>query len=335
MKTADYDFFLPEELIALRPLERRDRSRLLVLRKDGAMEHRCFFELPSFLDAGDMLIVNNTKVFPARLSGEKPSGGKLEILLVREVAPGEWDILSRGRYTGPLRMTGDLTARISGGKRASFEDHKTLRERLWDKGDMPLPPYIRRRPDDRDKQTYQTVYARIEGSVAAPTAGLHFTEELFEALAQKSVKVRAITLHVGTGTFRPVKAEELAEHRMDSEFFELDPLIIREISEVKKKGNRVVAVGTTTTRALEGYLTGSCEILSSNGRITGTTDIFIHEGYRPKAVDSLITNFHLPRSTPLMLTSVFSGRRRLMEAYEEAIAMKYRFFSYGDAMLVL
>jgi S-adenosylmethionine:tRNA ribosyltransferase-isomerase len=334
MKTADYDFFLPEELIADRPLARRDSSRLLVLRKDGGAEHRRFFELPSFLDAGDMLIVNNTRVFPARLTGEKPSGGKLDILLVRELEPGLWDILSRGRYTGPLAAAG-LTALISEGRRAFFEDHARLRERLWDKGEMPLPPYIRRRPDDRDKETYQTVYAQIEGSIAAPTAGLHFTKEVLDALAQKSVQIRAITLHVGIGTFRTVKTEDLAGHKMDSEFFELDPRLFQEIDEVKEKGKRVVAVGTTTTRALEGYLTGRCEILSSNGRITGTTDIFIHEGHKPKAVDSIITNFHLPRSTPLMLTSVFSGRERLLKAYEEAISLKYRFFSYGDAMLVL
>jgi S-adenosylmethionine:tRNA ribosyltransferase-isomerase len=334
MKTAEYDFFLPEELIAVRPLQRRDGSRLLVLRKDGAIEHRFFFELPSFLEPGDMLVVNNTKVFPARLGGEKPSGGKLDILLVRETEPGSWDILSRGKYTGPLRI-GDLTARISDGKKAFFEDHAKLREQLWDKGEMPLPPYIRRRPDDRDKETYQTVYAQIEGSIAAPTAGLHFTKEVFDNLTLKSVQIRTITLHVGVGTFRTVKTEEMADHRMESEFFELEPALIQEISEVRKKGNRVVAVGTTTTRALEGYLTGCCKILSSNGTIRGTTDIFIREGHRPKAVDSIITNFHLPRSTPLMLTSVFSGRERLLKVYEEAISMKYRFFSYGDAMLVL
>jgi S-adenosylmethionine:tRNA ribosyltransferase-isomerase len=335
MKAADYDFFLPERLIAERPLERRDGSRLFVLRRDGSAEHRTFFELPSLLGEGDMLVINNTKVFPARLTGTKPSGGRLEILLVKEICPGAWDIMSRGKYTGGLEIAGGLTARISEGRKAFFDDPAGVKGVLWEKGEMPLPPYIRRRPDERDRDTYQTVYAKVEGSIAAPTAGLHFTKELLDALAARSIRIRTVTLHVGTGTFRTVKTEDIRDHRMEQEFFELAPDLVREIEEVKQHGNRVVAVGTTTTRAIEGLLSGRCEIDSSNGTIRGTTDIFIYEGYRPKAVDALITNFHLPRSTPLMLASVFSGRERLLRAYEVAISRGYRFFSYGDAMLVL
>jgi S-adenosylmethionine:tRNA ribosyltransferase-isomerase len=200
---------------------------------------------------------------------------------------------------------------------------------------MPLPPYIRRRPDEQDKERYQTVYAETEGSIAAPTAGLHFTRELLAGIGAKSVLIRHLTLHVGTGTFRPVKTEDIAGHVMDREYFEIDPTLISEIRGVKARGNKVVAVGTTTTRAIEGYLSTRAEVSSANGTIKGTTDIFIRHGYRPRAIDSLITNFHLPRSTPLMLTSVFAGRERLLKTYESAISMGYRFFSYGDAMLVL
>jgi S-adenosylmethionine:tRNA ribosyltransferase-isomerase len=200
---------------------------------------------------------------------------------------------------------------------------------------MPLPPYIRRQPDDRDKERYQTVYAEAEGSIAAPTAGLHFTPELLGAVAAESVLIRHVVLHVGTGTFRSVKADDIEDHTMDRELFEIEPSLISEIEEVKGRGGRIIAVGTTTTRAVEGYLSGRREILTSNGAIRGFTDIFIHEGYRPRAVDALITNFHLPRSTPLMLTSVFAGREKLLRIYESAISMGYRFFSYGDAMLVL
>lgn len=335
MKTADYNFHLPEELIAARPLEKRDSSRLLVIHRDGKIEHRQFFELPLFLNADDMLLLNNTKVFPARLEGSKPSGGKLDLLLVREVSPGLWNILTRGKYTGQLRISVNISAQISNGKTAFFENHEGLKNLLWKEGEMPLPPYIRRRPDKEDKERYQTVYAEAEGSIAAPTAGLHFTKSLLEKITSASVLVRTLTLHVGTGTFRPVKADLLENHAMEKEFFEIGPDLIAEMEEVKKKGKRIIAVGTTTTRAIEGYLSGRCNIFSSNGTIRGCTDIFIHEGHRVKAVDSLITNFHLPRSTPLMLTSVFSGREKLLQTYETAISMRYRFFSYGDAMLVL
>jgi S-adenosylmethionine:tRNA ribosyltransferase-isomerase len=335
MKTAEYDFRLPEELIASRPLEKRDSSRLLVLHKDGRVEHRKFSELPLFLNAGDMLLLNNTKVFPARLSGMKSSGGRLELLLVDEVSPGLWNILTKGRYTGLLRISQNLSAYVSEGRTAFFENHGELRNLLWKEGEMPLPPYIKRSPDKEDKERYQTVYAEAEGSIAAPTAGLHFTKPLLDKIASASVLVRTLTLHVGTGTFRPVKTDTLEDHVMEKEYFEMGRDLPAEIEEVKRKEKRIVAVGTTTTRAVEGYLSGKCSILPSNGVVRGCTDIFIHEGYRVRAVDSLITNFHLPRSTPLMLTAVFSGRGKLLKTYETAISMGYRFFSYGDAMLVL
>ncbi len=335
MKAADYDFFLPEALVAAHPLEKRDTSRLFVLGRDGSQEHRKFFDLPCFLNAGDMVVINKTKVFPARLAGTKPSGARLDMLFVREISPRAWEIMSKGRYTGELVISGDLKALVTDGRTAVFEEDVKIRDLLWEKGEMPLPPYIRRRPDKKDMETYQTVYAEVEGSIAAPTAGLHFTAEVFRNLAAGSVTIRAVTLHVGTGTFRTVKTNDIRDHTMDSEFFEFDAGLMAEIAEVKRRGNRVIAVGTTTTRAIEGFLSGRCEVVSSNGTIRGTTDIFIYDGYRPKAVDSLITNFHLPRSTPLMLASVFAGRERLLRAYNEAISARYRFFSYGDAMLVL
>jgi S-adenosylmethionine:tRNA ribosyltransferase-isomerase len=335
MKTADYDFFLPKELIASRPAEQRDGSRLMVLRRGGGCEHRHFCDLPSLLDPGDLLVVNNSKVFPARLRGVKPSGCILEILLVRRTSPGVWEIMSKGRYSGPLTMRGGLSAVISEGNSADFGSDEGLMETVWRVGEMPLPHYIGRQADDLDKERYQTVYAEVEGSIAAPTAGLHFTDKVLAALASKSVKIRSLTLHVGTGTFRPVKSEFLSGHVMDSEVFEMDTGLIRDVEEAKKRGNRVVAVGTTATRALEGYFSGRCSLSSSNGSIRGLTDIFIHEGYTPKTVSALITNFHLPCSTPLMLTSVFAGRTRLLDAYGSAMAMGYRFFSYGDAMLVI
>ncbi len=335
MKTADYDFFLPEELIAYKPAESRDGSRLLVLHRNGRVEHKRFRDLPSFLRAGDMLILNKTKVFPARLEGIKRGGGRLEILLVKEISEGIWEIMSKGKYTGPLRISDVFTAHVSEGKTAIFDTPKDLRKRIWQEGKMPLPPYIKRQPDKLDMERYQTVYAESEGSIAAPTAGLHFTRELLDAIAAQAVLIRHVVLHVGTGTFRPVKAVDVKDHIMECEFFEIDPMLISEIKDVKSRGGRIVAVGTTTTRTVEGYLSGKREILSSNGAICGLTHIFIHEGYRPQAVDVLITNFHLPRSTPLMLASAFAGREKLLSTYEFAISMGYRFFSYGDAMLVL
>ena len=335
MNLAEYDFILPEKFIAERPAVQRDGSRLLVLHKDGSLEHRRFYELPLFLNAGDMLILNNSKVIPARLSGYKQTGGKIDILLVSEISDSVWKILTREKYTGLIRISEELSAHIYEGKTARFETSGNLNVLIREIGAMPLPPYIKRPPDKTDKERYQTVYAEFEGSIAAPTAGLHFTKDLFDRIISKSVIVRSVTLHIGTGTFRTVKAEKVEDHRMDEELFELDPNLITEIEEVKNKGNRIIAVGTTTTRTIEGFLSRKCNIISENRVIKGSTDLFIHEGYRFKAVDSLITNFHLPRSTPLMLTAALAGHKKLLKAYKAALSMEYRFFSYGDAMLVL
>ena len=335
MKTADYDFFLPPELIAARPAEYRDRSRLMVLHRDGGIEHKRFSDVPSYFDGGDLLILNNTKVFPARFFGRKATGGKIDFLLVRPSGNNAWDVLSRESYTGRLAISEDVSVQMVKGKTVVFEDDADMSQIIWNHGRMPLPPYIRRDPDELDTECYQTVYAETEGSIAAPTAGLHFTRELLHRLQDRSVRVRTITLHVGIGTFRPIKADLVADHTMDEEQFEINADVIREIEEAKKAGNRVIAVGTTSTRTLEGYVSGRCSVHASNGTISGSTDIFIYEGHQFRAVDSLITNFHLPRSSPLMLAAAFAGREKLLNAYKEAVSVGYRFFSYGDAMLVL
>jgi S-adenosylmethionine:tRNA ribosyltransferase-isomerase len=335
MKTADYDFPLPEQAIAYNPAGKRDNSRLLVLHRNGVIEHKRFYDLPLFLNRGDLLLINNSKVFPARLTGHKPDGEQFEILFVSEISGGLWKIMTRGRYTGSVTIAGSVVVSIAGGKTASFPETVDVRKLLWESGSMPLPPYIRRPADDTDRERYQTVYAEVEGSVAAPTAGLHFTGVLLGTLASKGVLVRSLTLHVGIGTFRPVKVPVIEDHRMDEEFFEMDASLISEIEQTKNSGHRVIAVGTTSTRTLEGYLGNRATVFSSNGTIKGSTDIFIYEGHSFRAIDALITNFHLPNSTPLMLAAALAGRGNLMNAYRVALADGYRFFSYGDAMLVL
>ncbi|MEW6117779.1 MAG: tRNA preQ1(34) S-adenosylmethionine ribosyltransferase-isomerase QueA [Nitrospirota bacterium] len=357
MKTADFDFVLPRELIALYPAEKRDHSRLLVLRRSGAIEHRRFFDIAGYLRKGDMLLLNDTKVFPARIIGTKPSGGSIDILLVRERADeGVWEVFYKGKYEGALTVLNGIRAELrtercndagSQNTGASEQlpkrflrffdiDPQLLKEMLWQHGYMPLPPYIGRMPEEEDKARYQTVYAREQGSIAAPTAGLHFTPELLDSIAARGVLVRTITLHVGPGTFKPVKAEHVAGHTMDAEDFEVKPHLLEEICQVREKGNRLITVGTTATRAIESVMGERFKRLSSaNGCIRGSTDIFIHPGYTFRAVDGLITNFHLPCSTPLMLAAAFSGLKNLLKSYEEAISKGYRFFSYGDAMLIL
>ena len=362
MRTSDFDFSLPRRFIAERPSEERDGSRLLVLHRDGGIEHRRFADIADYLNAGDMLLLNNTKVFPARIIGTKPSGGKIDILLVRETdRDGAWRILCKGRAQGPVTVLGGVRAEIRAEKGESGETEKFLEftdigpsalyDLLWRYGCMPLPPYIRRKPDDEDKRRYQTVYAEKQGSIAAPTAGLHFTGELLGRIEAKGVAIKALTLHVGSGTFKPVKAETLDEHLMDPEYFEIDPSLPDEIRSVKGAGRRLITVGTTATRAIEGLMSGRYKrietpppqpALAKGGSrlrdaapIRGCTDIFIRPGYEFRAVDSLITNFHLPRSTPLMLVAAISDYSMVAKAYKEAIAMDYRFFSYGDAMLIL
>ena len=335
MRTVKYDFSLPPGLIAARPAEKRDGSRLLILHKDGNMEHRKFSDLPSYLAPGDLLVLNNSKVFPARITARKPTGGKVEFLLVARNPDGSWGVLSREHYTGELVVAEEFSAHMTGGMTVRFGSDADLQAIIWKHGQMPLPPYIRRAPDEDDKQRYQTVYAEAEGSIAAPTAGIHFTHNLLDVIRKRSVQVHMITLHVGTGTFRPVKADRIADHIMDEEHFENPAAVIAEIKEAKKNGRRVITVGTTTTRTLEGYFSGRNSCRQVNGIVRGSTDIFIHEGYRFRAADVLITNFHLPKSTPLMLAAALAGRKKLLHAYQEAISRGYRFFSYGDAMLVL
>jgi len=368
-KAADFDFHLPEGLIAKKPAEKRDSARLLVLSRKGEIEHRIFNSLPEYLNEGDLLLLNNTKVFPARLTGIKPTGGRVEFLIVREIGVDKWGILCRKKYRGKLSIAEGFSAEIEDGA-ASFSYHGDFMENVWRCGEMPLPPYIKRKPEAGDREWYQTVYSKKEGSIAAPTAGLHFTEELIDRIKDKGAQVRYLTLHVGPGTFKLIAAENLNEHPMDAEYFEIEKELVDEIKRTKASGRRVFSVGTTTTRAIEGYMSGKWQPANKKGPrvgvsvnsdsvsekltlktdtdtnlsprnlepsslIKGSTNIFIYPGYEFRVVDSLITNFHLPRSTPLMLTSAFCSAEKLREAYRIAVSHKYRFFSYGDAMLIL
>lgn len=353
MKLKDFDYPLPPQLIAQHPPERRGDSRLMVVnRKNGTLEHCSFSQLPVFLQPGDVLVVNDTKVLPARLIGKKESGGKVEILLVRKGAnPSggahfqEWECLVQG--SGKLRektpvlldpaVRGELVARTREGLwRLSLQarGEEDLEGSLRRIGLAPLPPYIHRNGDGemktRDLDRYQTVYARREGAIAAPTAGLHFTGGLLGEIQRKGVSILSLTLHVGMGTFLPVKQEEVEKHRLEPEFFEITRETAEAIHHAHGQGRKVVGVGTTVVRALE-------SVADQAGRIharQGQTDLFILPGHRFRVVDGLITNFHLPRSTLLMLVSAFAGRELILTAYEEAIKENYRFYSYGDAMLI-
>ncbi|HMK60127.1 MAG TPA: tRNA preQ1(34) S-adenosylmethionine ribosyltransferase-isomerase QueA [Dissulfurispiraceae bacterium] len=345
MKTADFDFYLPQNIIAFRPSPERDGSRMLVVQRDGTLEHRLFKDISKYFVSGDLLILNNTKVMPVRLIGKKPSGGRIDLILVKGDGAGAWEILCRGRYVGLVSFRSGIKAEIfeislNGGnsRRLRFVNDgiSDISEILALCGAMPLPPYIRRMPDEDDMLRYQTIYAEKSGSIAAPTAGLHFTEDVLQDLKAKGVLVRRLTLHVGAGTFIPIKTERVHDHEMQAEYFEIGKSVLDEIRGVKKSGGKIVAVGTTAARALEGYLSGRYSpSVGSNGVVRGSTDIFIYPGYQFKAIDALLTNFHLPQSTPLMLASALCGYNKLMVAYREAIAKGYRFFSYGDAMLIL
>ena len=347
MKTADFDFVLPSDLVALRPSPRRDQSRLLVLNRSGGIGHGIFIDISDYLESGDLLILNDTRVLPARLIGSRPSGAKVDMILVKQDRSGVWEVLCKGRYSGSVFLSDGTEAELyfsdstDDGKpkrylRFNNSGEKHAREILQRCGSMPLPPYIKRTPDDEDRERYQTVYAEKSGSIAAPTAGLHFTDDVLKALSGKGVRIRKITLHVGPGTFRPIKAELLQHHSMQSEYFEIGTSLVDEIVTAKNFGQRVITVGTTATRAVEGFLSGLYQPAGNgDGIIRGHTDIFIHPGYQFRVVDALLTNFHLPRSTPLMLASAFCGFEKLMNAYTEAISLGYRFFSYGDAMLIL
>jgi len=341
MKTSDFDYLLPEELIAQTPVEPRDHSRLLVYdRADKSVKHLHFYDLPRFLRKGDVLVVNETKVIPARLLGEKEDTGvPVEILLLKRLEKDVWEGLVRpGRRLKPGTFCtfggGLLHAEIigntdDGGRTVRFHYNGVFEEILDQLGQMPLPPYIHEKL--QDKTRYQTVYAKQEGSAAAPTAGLHFTPELLEKIREMGVEIVPVLLHVGLGTFRPVKAEDLSEHHMHVEHYEVTPEAAEKINAVRAAGGRCVCVGTTSVRTLESA-SGEDDLVRAE---SGDTGIFITPGYRFHAVDALVTNFHLPQSTLLMLISALMGREEALRVYEEAVREKYRFFSFGDAMMIL
>ena len=341
MKTSDFDYNLPEELIAQTPIEPRDHSRMLVYnRADQSIQHLHFYDLPRFLKKGDVLVVNETKVIPARLLGEKEGTGvPVEILLLKRLERDVWEGLVRpGRRLKPGTFcsfgNGLLRAEIiesteDGGRKVRFHYSGVFEEILDQLGQMPLPPYIHEKLENKGR--YQTVYAKQEGSAAAPTAGLHFTPELMDKIRDMGVEIIPVLLHVGLGTFRPVKAEDLSDHHMHVEHYEVTEEAARKINEARKNGGRCICVGTTSVRTLESASGEDDQVRAESG----DTGIFITPGYRFHAVDSLITNFHLPQSTLLMLISALMGREEALRVYEEAVRERYRFFSFGDAMLIL
>ncbi len=336
MKISELDFELPKKLIAKVPSPEREDARLLVLRRyDNEIIHTRFSEIVNYLESGDMLVLNNTKVMPVRLCGKEPGGKRIEFILSRRLDGDIWEVIRRGSYTGRVQVSPELTVEFIDKTRARLICKGVFEDILLKNGMMPLPPYIKREPIREDHEWYQTVYAEVPGSIAAPTAGLHFTRRLLDKIMSKGILIKKVTLHVGPGTFRLIRTDNPEEHRMEEEFFEIPMDLFDEISIVKKRGNKVIAVGTTTTRALEGYASGKVKSLDVNGAIRGYTDIFIYPGYRFSVIDGLVTNFHLPRSTPLLLVSSFSDIMAVKRAYMEAIERRYRFFSYGDAMLII
>jgi S-adenosylmethionine:tRNA ribosyltransferase-isomerase len=338
---SSYDYPLDESLIAQAPSADRDHARLMVLdRKTGRFEHRRFSDLVDYLRPSDVLVVNDTRVIPARLLGRKmPGGGRIEVLMLREAdGPKQWEVLLRGSVAEGQRIQfgpGE-TAVVrrdlgSGRKILEWIGEEAVDSIIHRLGITPLPPYIRRGPTPEDPERYQTVYAAAPGSVAAPTAGLHFTESLLDRIRAHGVKVVSVTLHIGPGTFRPVRCEDIRGHRMDSERYEIDPSAVEALDEVRRRRGRIVAVGTTATRVLESAIR---EPGRFQGR-SGWTDLFITPGYSFKSVDVLVTNFHLPKSTLLMLVSAFAGLPNIKQAYAEALRTRYRFLSFGDAMLIV
>ena len=340
MKTSDFYFDLPKELIAQTPLERRDASRLLVLdRSRGELSHRHFYDLPDYLRPGDCLVMNDSRVLPARLIGRRmPGGGACEVLLLTDRGADTWECLVRpGKKLRPGasvsfgdgELTATVEAEVQGGNRLVCFHYEGIFLEVLDRlGEMPLPPYIREKLSDRER--YQTVYSREPGSAAAPTAGLHFTDELLKRIAGMGVKLCYVTLHVGLGTFRPVKEEDILDHEMHSEFCIIPEATARAVTETKRSGGRVIAVGTTSCRTLESFATPDGTLKAGSG----WTDIFIYPGYRFKCIDALVTNFHLPESTLIMLVSALAGRETILKAYRTAVEERYRFFSFGDAMLI-
>ncbi len=338
MKLSDFMYDLPEARIAQTPVEPRDHSRLMVIHRDtGAIEHRHFYDIIDYLNPGDCLVINETKVIPARLYGERPTGGAVEVLLLKQLGPKRWETLVRpGKKLKPgaevLFGDGRLKCRVMettdvGGRIVEFECEGSFEAALDALGEMPLPPYIHEKLQDRDR--YQTVYAKQDGSAAAPTAGLHFTPGLMDRIRAKGVDIVPVLLHVGLGTFRPVKVENIEEHEMHSEYFEVTPEAADRVNAARARGGRIIAVGTTSVRTLESAAEGG-RLVSKRG----DTNIFIKPGYRFQLVDALITNFHLPGSTLIMLVSALWDRERILEAYKTAVENEYRFFSFGDAMLI-
>lgn len=339
MELSEFNYYLPEELIAQTPITKRDESRLMILNKEtGEIEHKIFRNILDYLEPGDCLVRNNTKVIPARLYGKKDTGANVEFVLLKNIEGDIWEAMVRPGnklHVGAKVIFGDglLQAEIletlqDGTRKVKFKYNGIFNEILDKIGLMPLPPYIHESLQDNDR--YQTVYAKYEGSAAAPTAGLHFTEELLQEIEKKGVEIANVTLHVGIGTFRPVKEKNIEEHHMHTEHYYIKESDAKKINKAKESGHRIIAVGTTSCRVLE-------TVADENGKVKATegdTQIFIYPGYKFKILDGLITNFHLPESTLLMLVSALAGKENIMNAYNEAVKEKYRFFSFGDAMLI-
>ena len=339
MKTSDFDYYLPEELIAQTPIKDRDHSRLLVMdRKTGELEHKIFTDIIDYLNPGDVLVLNNTKVLPARLIGHKvDTDAVIEVLMLKDLGDDTWECLSkparRIKVGSIVKFSDELSAECTfvgedGIRHFKFIYKGIFLEILDRLGEMPLPPYIHEKLKDKDR--YQTVYAKEIGSAAAPTAGLHFTKELLNKIKEKGILIEDLTLHVGLGTFRPVEVEDVNNHKMHSEFYTMSKEAAKVLNEAKKEGRRIISVGTTTTRTLETIM----NLYGEFKECSGWTDIFIYPGYEFKAIDALITNFHLPKSTLVMLVSAFSTKENILNAYNEAVKEKYRFFSFGDAMFI-
>ena len=339
MKTSDFDYYLPEELIAQTPIKDRDKSRLLVIdRKTGELTHEVFSNIIDYLNSGDVLVLNNTKVLPARLIGHKiDTDAVIEVLMLKDLGNDTWECLSkparRIKVGSIVKFSDELSAECisvgeDGIRHFKFIYNGIFLEILDRLGEMPLPPYIHEKLKDKDR--YQTVYAKELGSAAAPTAGLHFTKDLLNKIKEKGILIEEITLHVGLGTFRPVEVEDVNNHKMHSEFYTMSKETADILNKAKKEGRRIISVGTTTTRTLETII----NLYNEFKECSGWTDIFIYPGYEFKAIDALITNFHLPKSTLVMLVSAFSSKENILNAYNEAVKEKYRFFSFGDAMFI-
>ncbi len=339
MKTDDFDYYLPEDLIAQTPLLKRDSSRLLVLDKNtGEISHRHFADIIDYLNKDDVLVINDTKVIPARLIGTKEeTGAVIEVLMLKNIVGDTWECLckpaKRVKEGTIIKFSDSLSAKCvgifdEGIRHVEFIYNGIFMEILDQLGEMPLPPYIHEKLSEKDR--YQTVYAKNIGSAAAPTAGLHFTNELLEKIKEKGVKVVSVTLHVGLGTFRPVNVEDVEKHKMHSEYYKMTDEVADILNNAKNKGNKIISVGTTSTRVLETIISKYNKFVGCSG----FTDIFIYPGYEFKGIDELITNFHLPKSTLIMLVSALAGKENIMNAYKEAVKLEYRFFSFGDAMFI-